>query len=91
MRSRLWTLLPHRAIWHGGGSEGDFTLAESPGTSLPGVEPAAAVTFGRKCAHKVDYRAISLMVPWFLDGLTGHDQLSQPTPGHLYVASPGSV
>ena len=31
--------------------------AARPGTSLPGVEPAAAATFARKCAHKVDYRA----------------------------------
>ena len=32
-----------------------------------------------------------LILPWFLDPLTEHDQLTRPTPGHLYVASPGSV
>jgi hypothetical protein len=32
-----------------------------------------------------------LILPWFLDPLIEHDQLTRPTPGHLYVASPGSV
>jgi hypothetical protein len=55
------------------------------------VDAAAAATFARKCAYKVRYRAKVLMLAWFLHPLTEHDQLTRPTPGRLYVASPGSV